>query len=143
MRVSCCIANCVVYEEFYLLGYNAMQSVKSRVLLAICFALVSSLPYSSILNLKALCSAEFQRTTQHYIPEDRTFCKHHCENRRSYICRVPLCMNLARHTRFVPCVFASLESLIVICIAVIQSNFQFIWQILFLYICLVSLILKF
>jgi hypothetical protein len=77
-------------EEFYLLRYNAMWSVKSqptfrrnmsppsfRVCLPPAFTPVSCSAYSSILKMEATCSSEksvdFQRTTQRYIPEDITF----------------------------------------------------------------------
>jgi hypothetical protein len=29
-------------------------------------------------------SADFQQTTQHYIPDDRTLHNHHCENLKFY-----------------------------------------------------------
>jgi hypothetical protein len=59
------------HEELYLLGYNAVKPVDTR------FTLVSScLAYSSTLNIDATLSSEtsvdYQRTTWHYIPEDRT-----------------------------------------------------------------------
>jgi hypothetical protein len=51
------------YEEFYLLGYNTMQSI----------TLVSCLAYSVNVKMKATCScetlADFQTTTRRYIPE--------------------------------------------------------------------------
>jgi hypothetical protein len=41
-----------------------------------CFTLVSGLPYSSTLEMEAICSsgkaADFQRTTRRFIPEGRT-----------------------------------------------------------------------
>jgi hypothetical protein len=45
------------YEEFYYLGYNGMKSVESQqtALLATFFTLVSSLAYSSILKMEAVC----------------------------------------------------------------------------------------
>jgi hypothetical protein len=50
--------------------------------------LVSYLTYSLTLKMEATCSSEisadFQWTTWHYIPEDRTFHNHHCENPKSY-----------------------------------------------------------
>jgi hypothetical protein len=49
----------------------------------------SCLAYSSTMNMKATSSFEtsvnFQRTTRHYIPEDRTLHNHRCENITSYI----------------------------------------------------------
>jgi hypothetical protein len=48
--------------------------------IATCFMLVSCLAYSSNLRMKATCSsktsADFQRTTRRYIPEDRTLHNH-------------------------------------------------------------------
>jgi hypothetical protein len=42
---------------------------------------------SSTLNMEATCSSEtsvdFQWTTRHYIPQDRTFHSHRCENLKS------------------------------------------------------------
>jgi hypothetical protein len=56
------------YEEYYLLGYNAMLCLPPA------FALVSCSAYFSTLKMEAICSSEtpvdFQRTTRHYIPED-------------------------------------------------------------------------
>jgi hypothetical protein len=47
-----------------------------RISQATCFTLVSYLAYSLTLKMEATCSSEtlvdFQRTSQHYIPEDRT-----------------------------------------------------------------------
>jgi hypothetical protein len=38
--------------------------------------------------MEAICSSEisvdFQRTTRHYIPEERTLHNNHCENLKSY-----------------------------------------------------------
>jgi hypothetical protein len=60
-----------------------------REVLSTCFMLVSRLSYSSILKMVATCSSEtsvdFQRTTQRYIPEDRTVHNHCCEKLKSYI----------------------------------------------------------
>jgi hypothetical protein len=60
----------LVDVEFYLLG--------------ICVMLVSCLTYSLTLKMEATCSSktsdDFQRTTQRYIPEDRTHHNDHCEN---------------------------------------------------------------
>jgi hypothetical protein len=63
------------------------------------FMLVSCLAYSSTLKMKATCSSEtsvdFQRTTQRYIPEKRTFQGHRCENIKfcefKFPCR-PVCV---------------------------------------------------
>jgi hypothetical protein len=42
--------------------------------------------------MQAMCSSEmsadFQRTTRPYIPEDRTLYNHRCENLRSYMKRI-------------------------------------------------------
>jgi hypothetical protein len=47
------------------------------------------LAYSSTLKMEATFSCEksvdFQRTTRHYIPEDRTLHNHRCKNLKSYI----------------------------------------------------------
>jgi hypothetical protein len=44
------------------------------------------LKFSSTLRMEAICSsetsAEYQRTTRHYISEDRTLHNHRCENLR-------------------------------------------------------------
>jgi hypothetical protein len=52
------------YEEFYLQG------------LLLAFTLVSCFAYSWTVKMVSTCSSEmsvdFQRTTRHYIPEDRT-----------------------------------------------------------------------
>jgi hypothetical protein len=57
-------------------------------LLATCSTLVSCLACSLTLKMEAMCGSEtsvdFQQTTQHHIPEDRTP-KHSCENIRSYV----------------------------------------------------------
>jgi hypothetical protein len=83
-------------EDFCLLEYNAAQSVEkltdvsekhvaSRLSPLL---LVSCLAYSPNLKMEATCSSEtsvdFQRTTRHYIPEERTH-NHRCENLKSYI----------------------------------------------------------
>jgi hypothetical protein len=51
------------------------------------FMQVSCSAYSSIKN-GAICSsirsADFEQTTQGYIPEDSTLHYHHCENFKSY-----------------------------------------------------------
>jgi hypothetical protein len=50
--------------------------------------LVSCLAYSSAVELEVICSSktalDFQQTTQLYIPEDKTFHNHFCENLKSY-----------------------------------------------------------
>jgi hypothetical protein len=50
--------------------------IKSQTELATCFMLVSCLAYSLALKMEVTCSSEtladFQLTTQHYIPEDGT-----------------------------------------------------------------------
>jgi hypothetical protein len=98
-------------EEYCLLGYNAMKSIKSQLMfqknilppfsgsknkpskISACllptFMLVSCLAYFSTLKMKAMCSSErlvdFQWTTWRYIPEDSTPHNHCCENLISYI----------------------------------------------------------
>jgi hypothetical protein len=56
-------------------------------LLATCLILVSCLAYSSTLKMEATCSSEksiwLQRTTWHYIPQDRSLHNHRCENLKS------------------------------------------------------------
>jgi hypothetical protein len=51
------------------------------------FTSVSCLAYSSVLKMEVTCSfeitADFQRTTRHYIPEQRTLHNHRCENLKS------------------------------------------------------------
>jgi hypothetical protein len=58
-------------------------------LLATCFMPVSCLAYSLLQKMEETYSsrilADFQRTTQHYIPEDRTLHNHCCENLKSYV----------------------------------------------------------
>jgi hypothetical protein len=52
------------------------------------FTLVSCFSYSSTLKVEAIysseTSADFQRSTQRYIPEDSTFHNHRSENLKSY-----------------------------------------------------------
>jgi hypothetical protein len=73
-----------ISEEFCFLGYKVEYSVERqppfrRVLLATCFTVVSCLAYST-LKMEATRSSEtsvdFQRTTRHYIPEERTLYNH-------------------------------------------------------------------
>jgi hypothetical protein len=56
--------------------------------------LVSCLVYSLTLKLEVTCSSEkaadFQQTTWHYIPEDRTLHNLHCENLKCYIIKFNL-----------------------------------------------------
>jgi hypothetical protein len=74
-------------EQQYLLVYDAVKSVPSRpkfrkhmlapsAHVAVYFRAVPCLAHSSALKMEPTCSSEtsidFQRTTQHYIPEDRT-----------------------------------------------------------------------
>jgi hypothetical protein len=53
------------------------------------FTLISCLACSSTLEREVTWSSEtlvdFQRTTLHYIPEDRTLHNHRCENLKSYL----------------------------------------------------------
>jgi hypothetical protein len=61
------------YVEFYLLGYNTLQSTENQ--LKFCR------------NMSPLCSSEmsvdFQWTTRCYIPRDRMLHNHRCENLKS------------------------------------------------------------
>jgi hypothetical protein len=61
--------------------------IASRALLAACFMPVSCVAYSLTLKMEAIYFSEmvvdFHYTTQHYIPEDRTFHSHCCENLKS------------------------------------------------------------
>jgi hypothetical protein len=79
----------ITSEEFYLLRYNAMQSVVNY------FYLISVIHASFFLGvffdpeMKATCSNEtfvdFQRITRRHIPEYRILHNHCCENLKSYI----------------------------------------------------------
>jgi hypothetical protein len=65
-------------------GFNyAYFTTNIRVLLAVCFMLVSCLAYSSTLKREVICSSEtpvdFQRTTWRYIPKVRTLLNHGLE----------------------------------------------------------------
>jgi hypothetical protein len=69
------------YEDFHILGYNAVYSVENRPTFrsrksATCFRLVSSLSYSSTLKMEATrspeTSVEFYRAARRCILEDRT-----------------------------------------------------------------------
>jgi hypothetical protein len=63
--------------RFYFLSKELHSIVFVGALLATCFMPVSFLSYSATLKMEAICSSEtsveFQRTTQRYIPEERTF----------------------------------------------------------------------
>jgi hypothetical protein len=103
------IRECTGFEEFYLLGYNAVTPCEtqptfwrvtcrlhlqsrsisqarnqreSRWQAELC--LISCLAYASNLKIEATCSSEtsvdFERTTRRYIPEDKTLHNHRCEN---------------------------------------------------------------
>jgi hypothetical protein len=67
----------------------SVKQVSRRALLATNFKLASCLAYSMTLNMEATRSSEksvhFQRTTLYYIPEDRSFHNHRCENLNSYM----------------------------------------------------------
>jgi hypothetical protein len=81
---------CNLINNCYRVGFEVLTEVvmKSYIfrritpcsLLATCFTLVSCLAYSSTMKMEATCSSEtsvdFQRTTRHYIPEDKTLLKH-------------------------------------------------------------------
>jgi hypothetical protein len=73
-------------EDFYLLGHNAMQFVKSQP--SSCY-LLSRLAFSSTLkmevNYSSVTLVDFQWTTLRYIPEDTTLHNHRCENLKYYI----------------------------------------------------------
>jgi hypothetical protein len=64
-------------------GYRK-QSRKQQSLLATCFIWVSSLAYSSIPMIEAVCSSEtsikFNRSSWSFIPEDRSLHNHRSEN---------------------------------------------------------------
>jgi hypothetical protein len=51
--------------------------------------LISCLSYSLTQKMEVTCSSEisvaFQRTTRHYLPEDRTLHNHCCENLKAYV----------------------------------------------------------
>jgi hypothetical protein len=68
---------------------ESQTDVKSGGLLPSVFTLVSCSAYSSNLKTEATYSSEtsvdFQRTIQHYIPEDSNLHNHRCENLKSYI----------------------------------------------------------
>jgi hypothetical protein len=81
----------VVYEQYFLLGGNAVQSTESQLMfwrnilppssgLPPAFTLVSCSAYFFTLKMRAICSSEklvdFQQTTQHYIPKDSTLQNH-------------------------------------------------------------------
>jgi hypothetical protein len=72
------------YKEVCLLGYNAVSSVENqpifqRNMFSACFMWVSCSDFSSTLKLEVTCSSrtsvDFQQTTPHCIPEDRTLLK--------------------------------------------------------------------
>jgi hypothetical protein len=78
----------VAFEEYYLLGYNAVQSVESRPT----FRRNLSSPSSGSKNKpikkpvwKQVASRPQLRTTQNYIPEDRTLRNQCCENLKCFI----------------------------------------------------------
>jgi hypothetical protein len=67
-------ARCLAVPSCFI--YKPELSAKGFALLAACFMLVSFLAYYLILKMAATFSSEtsfdFQRTTRHYIPEDKT-----------------------------------------------------------------------
>jgi hypothetical protein len=70
-------------NRLFLQGWRINQAENQHEAdLATCFELVSSLAYSSTLNIGVSCSSkmstDFQQTTWHYILED-----HHCDNLKS------------------------------------------------------------
>jgi hypothetical protein len=96
---------------FCLLGYNTVQSVESqptfrrnislpssgsKCLFSTSFMLVSSFANSSTRKMEPICSfessAEFQRNTRHYIPEDGTLCREEfvCQGDMLLICILEL-----------------------------------------------------
>jgi hypothetical protein len=84
----------------------------SRCFEGISFMLVSCLAYSSTLNMEAICSSEnsvnFQRTTWHYISEDRTLHSCHCGNFKCnfdlYVSKTTVTVE-AVHDYFIPNIF--------------------------------------
>jgi hypothetical protein len=64
------------------------MSERSKALPATCIMLVCCFSYSSILKMEATCIlqilAGFQLTAWHYIPAERTYHTHSCENIKSY-----------------------------------------------------------
>jgi hypothetical protein len=84
-------ASISVNDEYYLLRYNAVQSVgnqlKFRRNISSAFTLVSCSVYST-LKIEAICSSEtlvaFHRTTRSYTPEDISLHNHRCNILRPY-----------------------------------------------------------
>jgi hypothetical protein len=70
-------------------GRNQHEQVASRPFLATCFMLFSCLSYSSTMKEEEICFsqmlADFQRSTQCYVLEDRTLHNCCCENVKSCI----------------------------------------------------------
>jgi hypothetical protein len=83
------LSNRLAVFPFLPASYITWNFGKPITLPATWFTLVSCLIYSSTLMMEGKCSSEtsvdFQWTTQHYIPEDRTLQNHCCENLKSYI----------------------------------------------------------
>jgi hypothetical protein len=79
------------------------------------FILLSSSTYST-LKMEAISSSEtsadFQRTTRHYIPEDSTLHIHHCENLKSCKRIHGCCMCSLLHTMESISLFYSLNKLL-------------------------------
>jgi hypothetical protein len=78
-----------------------------------CFTLISCFVFSSNLKMEATYSSEtsfdFQRTTQRYIPEDKSFHNHSCENQRPYIAMLMVensRMQLANHCFVTPLIYS-------------------------------------
>jgi hypothetical protein len=96
--------NAFLSEEYYLLVYNAMQSVESQPTFRRnmipssgsknkpsekpASKQVATSAYFSTPKMEAICSSEtsvdFQRTTRRYIPEDSSLHNHRCEYLKSY-----------------------------------------------------------
>jgi hypothetical protein len=91
-------------EQFCLMEYNIMQSALestevSEEHVASIFR-VEEYVKQETLKEKAKCSCvtsvDFQRTTRRYIPENRTFHTHRCENLKPYIITMPVVENATR-----------------------------------------------
>jgi hypothetical protein len=77
-----------------------------QALIVACFMLVSCLAYFSTLKMKATSSTktlvDFEETTWHFIPEDRTLHNHGCENLKAYIFPVPMVSGVTVSVAFSP-----------------------------------------
>jgi hypothetical protein len=83
------VATTLQYRELYVeyLGESQLTFRRNMSLFfSACFMLVLCLAHSSTLKMEATCSSEtsadFRRSTRHYIPEDSNIHDHRCENFR-------------------------------------------------------------